>query len=234
MFLWTVFGVTMVVLLTILAWVLSLIPDPSLKLMVTKSRKDLAKGSSKKLIPGDMDGDGVLSAEEMRIQLESVAEALKIPLSQVRGYWESFSLYDIDGSGSVDAKELNNMLIDSIGHKLEDSEIRQIILDVDADGSGTVEFGEFCVLAKRLDMGEQSPEELYEAFMLWSDGKDHIPGEVMRKAMTELGERLSPEECDEFMAAVDTDNDGTIDYQEFVRAMAWQHQRFEEAEPASP
>ena len=143
MFLWTVFGVTMVVLLTILAWVLSLIPDPSLKLMVTKSRKDLAKGSSKKLIPGDMDGDGVLSAEEMRIQLESVAEALKIPLSQVRGYWESFSLYDIDGSGSVDAKELNNMLIDSIGHKLEDSEIRQIILDVDADGSGTVEFGEF-------------------------------------------------------------------------------------------
>ena len=35
--------------------------------------------------------------------------------------------------------------------------------------------------------------------MLWSDGKDKIPGEVMRRALTTLGEKMTPEEAEEFM-----------------------------------
>lgn len=70
--------------------------------------------------------------------------------------------------------------------------------------------------------------------MLWSDGKDKIPGSVMRQALTTLGDKMTPEEADEFMGAADVDKDGTIDYQEFVRAMAWQHQEFDTQPPHSP
>lgn len=222
-FLLSVFCVTMGVLLTLLFYVLSQIPDP--KVIEVKTKKTSTTRLSG--LHGDTDGDGVLSQEEINEQLAEVAAMLKLSPSVVQGYWRSFCLYDVDGSGSVDAKELNNMLTDSIGHRLNEEELMNIILDVDADGSGTLEFGEFCVLASKIDMGEQSPEELYEAFMLWSDGKDKIPGDVMRRALTTLGEKLTPEEADELMAQADTDNDGSIDYAEFVRAMAWQHTDFE-------
>jgi len=229
MFLLTVFIVTMAVLLTLLAWVISQIPDP--KLVEVRKRRATTALSG---LHGDTDGDGVLSQEEINEQLAEASAMLKLPITVVQGYWRTFQRYDLDDSGSVDAKELNNLLVDSIGHKLSEEELQNIMLDVDADGSGTLEFGEFCVLASRIDMGEQSPEELYEAFMLWSDGKDKIPGDVMRRALTTLGEKLTPEEADELMAQADTDKDGTIDYQEFVRAMAWQHQNFEDDEPISP
>lgn len=230
MFLLTVFITTMTILLLLLAVVLYNINPPK-AIEVTKKR---TPGRAQVALSGDTDGDGVLSEEEIRVQLEGVAAQLKLPLSVVQGYWRSFNRYDVDDSGSVDAKELNNMLVDSIGHKLSEDEIKNILLDVDADGSGAIEFGEFCVLASRIDMGEQTPEELYEAFMLWSDGKDKIPEKVMHKVLTTLGDKMSDEEAAEFFGAADVDKDGTIDFQEFVRAMSWQHQEFESDPPHSP
>ena len=70
--------------------------------------------------------------------------------------------------------------------------------------------------------------------MMWSEGKDKIPSDVMRRSLVTLGDKLSPEEADEFMRSADVDNDGTIDYREFTRAMAWQHQEFEAEPPHSP
>ena len=163
---------------------------------------------------GDTDGDGVLSPAEINAQLEAAAASLKLPLSVVQGYWSSFQQYDADDSGSVDAKELGNLLVDSLGHKPSPEELNKIVLDVDTDGSGSLEFGEFCALASKMDMGEQGPEELQEAFLLWSDGGQKIPGESLRKALTTLGEKLSEEEMTEFMEAADVDGDGTIDYDE--------------------
>ena len=156
MFLLTVFITTMTILLLLLAVVLYNINPPK-AIEVTKKR---TPGKAQVALSGDTDGDGVLSEEEIRVQLEGVAAQLKLPLSVVQGYWRSFNRYDVDDSGSVDAKELNNMLVDSIGHKLSEEEIKNILLDVDADGSGAIEFGEFCVLASRIDMGEQTPEEV--------------------------------------------------------------------------
>ena len=156
MFLLTVFITTMTILLLLLAVVLYNINPPQ-AIEVTKKR---TPGKAQVALSGDTDGDGVLSEEEIRVQLEGVAAQLKLPLSVVQGYWRSFNRYDVDDSGSVDAKELNNMLVDSIGHKLSEDEIKNILLDVDADGSGAIEFGEFCVLASRIDMGEQTPEEV--------------------------------------------------------------------------
>ena len=148
-----VFAVTMGILLVVLAVVLWHIPDP--KLIEISKRKKGAGG-----LFGDADGDGVVSEEEIRVQLDSIAAQLKLPPSVVAGYWRSFNRYDVDDSGAVDSKELNTMLLDSIGHKLSEKEIKDILLEVDADGSGAIEFGEFCVLAAKIDMGEQTPEEV--------------------------------------------------------------------------
>ena len=67
----------------------------------------------------------------------------------------------------------------------------------------------------------QSPEELRQAFLLWSEGKEKIPAAKIREALTKLGDQMTDVEVDEFFSEADTDKDGTIDYEEFVRAMSW-------------
>lgn len=156
--------------------------------------------------------------------LETVSYKMGLPMHQIQMYWESFSRYDVDGSGSVDSKELKGMLIDSIGYEPTPEALKAIILECDSDGSGTLEFPEFCMLLTKMDMGEQSPDELREAFMLWSEGQEKISGDLMKRALMTYGDKMTEEEVGEFMKDADVDSDGTIDFEEFSRAMAWRTQ----------
>jgi centrin-1 len=55
---------------------------------------------------------------------------------------ESFNLFDTDGSGSIDAKELKAAMR-ALGFQVKKAEIRQMISDIDKDASGSIEFDEF-------------------------------------------------------------------------------------------
>ncbi|KAG9129882.1 hypothetical protein Leryth_007036 [Lithospermum erythrorhizon] len=48
---------------------------------------------------------------------------------------EAFELFDTDGSGSIDAKELN-VAMRALGFEMSEEEISNMIADVDKDGSG--------------------------------------------------------------------------------------------------
>ena len=102
-----------------------------------------------------------------------------------------------------------------------DEEVKSIIRDVDTDGNGSVEFLEYCNLVKMIDLGEQTEDELKDAFMLWSEGRKVISTAEMHKAMTTLGDKLSEDEFKEFMKDADSDANGNIDYEEYKRALSW-------------
>lgn len=70
-------------------------------------------------------------------------------------------------------------------------------------------------------MGEQTQEDLKEAFLQWSEGKERISGELIKNALMNFGDKMTAEEVAEFMGEADVDKDGTIDFDEFYRAMAW-------------
>jgi centrin-1 len=55
---------------------------------------------------------------------------------------EAFDLFDTDGSGSIDAKELK-VAMRALGFEPKKEEIRKMISDADKDGSGTIDFPEF-------------------------------------------------------------------------------------------
>jgi len=169
--------------------------------------------------------DPIVDKEEIEELVREVSDRQNLPLHQVRMYWKSFERYDLDASGSVDSNELAKMLVDSIGYMPTPEDLAHLIRDVDSDGSGTLEFPEFCQLVAKMDMGEQTTEELREAFHLWSEGKPSISGALVRNALMNFGDKMSSEEVDAFMADADVDNDGTIDYEEFVRAMAWRTEK---------
>ena len=57
---------------------------------------------------------------------------------------EAFDLFDTDGSGSIDSKELK-VAMRALGFEPKKEEIQKMISDVDDDGSGTIEYeGDKC------------------------------------------------------------------------------------------
>ena len=84
------------------------------------------------------------------IVMELVRCAQELTEEQVAEFKECFSLFDGDGSGTVDTSELGEVMR-SLGQKMSDDELTRMIEEVDADGSGTVDFAEFLgMMAKQM------------------------------------------------------------------------------------
>jgi centrin-1 len=55
---------------------------------------------------------------------------------------EAFNLFDTDGSGTIDPKELKAAM-QSLGFEAKNQTIYQMIADIDKDGDGSIDFEEF-------------------------------------------------------------------------------------------
>lgn len=95
-----------------------------------------------------------------------------------------------------------------------------LLLQIDADGSGTIDFPEFLTMMARKMKDTDSEEEILEAFKVFDkDGNGFISAAELRHIMTNLGEKLTDEEVDEMIREADIDGDGQINYEEFVKMM---------------
>ena len=63
--------------------------------------------------------------------------------TQKREFRETFVLFDYDGGGDVDLRELG-MMLRKLGQAPSDAELAQMINDFDYDKSGTIDIEEFC------------------------------------------------------------------------------------------
>lgn len=63
-------------------------------------------------------------------------------------------------------------------------------------------------------------DELIEAFKVFdTNGNGYITVHELRNVMITLGEFLTPDEVDELVKEADLDNDGQINYEEFIKIM---------------
>ena len=131
---------------------------------------------------------------------------------------EAFDLFDTDGSGTIDAKELK-VAMRALGLDAKKDEIRRMINDIDKDGSGTIDFNEFLGMMTA-KMSERDPmEEIIKAFRLFDDDETgKISFRNLKRVAKELGENMTDEELAEMIEA-DRDGDGEINEEEFLRIM---------------
>lgn len=132
---------------------------------------------------------------------------------------EAFELFDTDGSGTIDAKELN-VAMRALGFEMTDEQIDQMIRDVDKDGSGAIDFDEF-VHMMTAKIGERdSKEELTKAFrIIDQDNKGRISAADIERIAKEVNESFTPREIREMIQDADLDGDGEVDMEEFMRMM---------------
>ena len=90
------------------------------------------------------------------------------------------------------------------------------------------EFEEFKKMMERREGGvgretaDSKEAEIREVFHHFDeDDNGYISGEELRHIMTSLGERMTDEEVKELIQETDTDGDGRISYEEFVKMSMW-------------
>ncbi|XP_038893457.1 probable calcium-binding protein CML25 [Benincasa hispida] len=89
----------------------------------------------------DADGDGFINLQEF-VELNTKEIDPEELLENLR---EAFSVYDIDGNGSISAEELHKVLR-SLGDDCSVADCRQMISGVDSNGDGMISFEEFKVM----------------------------------------------------------------------------------------
>ncbi|KAI8896318.1 Caltractin [Globomyces pollinis-pini] len=132
---------------------------------------------------------------------------------------EAFDLFDTDGSGTIDVKELK-VAMRALGFQPKKEEIKKMMVEMDKNGSGKIDFNEFLELMVA-KMGEKdSKEEILKAFRLFDDDETGtITLKNLKRVAKELGENLTDEELQEMIDEADRNGDGVIDQEEFLRIM---------------
>ncbi|KAJ1637354.1 calmodulin-like protein, partial [Pavlovales sp. CCMP2436] len=73
----------------------------------------------------------------------------KLPPELLAKYRRTFDQFDRDGGGDVDVRELG-VMFRALRQFPQERELERMVSDVDDDGSGTIDFNEFCGLMLRL------------------------------------------------------------------------------------
>ncbi|KAJ9682353.1 hypothetical protein PVL29_018299 [Vitis rotundifolia] len=138
---------------------------------------------------------------------------------QIAEFQEAFCLFDKDGDGCITLDELATV-IKSLEHSTTKEELQTMMDEIDVDGNGTIEFGEFLNLMARKMKESEAEEELKEAFKVFDKDQDgYISANELRNVMFNLGEALTDEEAEQMIREADFDGDGKVNYEEFVRMM---------------
>ena len=132
---------------------------------------------------------------------------------------EAFNLFDTDGSGSIDPRELKSAM-QSLGFEAKNATIYQMIGDIDKDGSGSIDFEEFLDMMTAKMSDKDSKADIQKVFNLFDEDKTgKITLKNLKRVAKELGETMSDAELNEMIERADTDEDGEINAEEFYMIM---------------
>mmetsp|Transcript_30101 Transcript_30101/g.33624 ORF Transcript_30101/g.33624 Transcript_30101/m.33624 type:complete len:166 (-) Transcript_30101:68-565(-) len=137
-----------------------------------------------------------------------------------------FNKYDKDGGGSIACSEFNSMCYE-LGYKLSKEELALAIKKLDADGSGSVEYGEFKKWWSsddrfgKLQLDEQELETLNTASNYFKffdkDGTGVLERDEFKNTHKSLVEnKLTTLDFESCLKDLDTDNSGSVSFNEYV------------------
>ncbi|GAB6019428.1 hypothetical protein CHUAL_001009 [Chamberlinius hualienensis] len=138
---------------------------------------------------------------------------------------KAFDMFDSDKKGVIQCNQIAKILR-TMGHNFDDKDLKDIVDEIDVEGSGQLEFDDFMSVAARFlvedveEDEEAMQQELREAFRLYDkEGNGYINVSDLREILRALEDNMKEDELDEMIAEIDTDGSGTVDFDEFMELM---------------
>uniref|UniRef100_K1R028 Sulfhydryl light chain n=1 Tax=Magallana gigas TaxID=29159 RepID=K1R028_MAGGI len=177
-----------------------------------------------------------------------MADKFKSPDEAEEEMRNAFKIFDKDGSGKIDAKELRHAM-KSLGETMTDEEVDEMIKAADQDSDGKVDYSESQKISVPYNgilpinikqvpqyspipskLPEEIKQEFREAFELFDkDGSGYINSRELLTVMRAFKQDPTKAEVQHLMQELDTNGNGKIEYEEFEKYMADHYKSVEEA-----
>merc|ERR1712223_1617331 len=153
------------------------------------------------------------------IDFEELNEITGLEKDEIKVLKSCFTLFDTKKQDFLSADDLDDILR-AMGFRPSKEELKEILEEIDEDGSGEIEFAEFCQLCAKSLVEDPDIEtlkrELKAAFRIYDkNGEGFITMDTLRGLISELLQPLSQEELDGIIDELDEDGSGTMDFDEF-------------------
>ena len=130
---------------------------------------------------------------------------------------ETFGMFDKNADGEITVDELSKFF-ENMGDKLNKGEIQDMINEVDIEGNGSITFEGFKGLMDRKFRDDDIEEEIIETFKKFDQDNNGLIGpEDVFNLLQSFGQDITINEAEEMVKNVDLDQDGFVNYQEFVK-----------------
>ena len=147
---------------------------------------------------------------------------------QVQGMIKEFLCLDADGDGTITVDELEKVLRSMRGKsKPSEIEIQKAIKEIDKNGDGTIDMDEYVRSCRNKATQDLIHRALVQSSKIRKEferfDKDNsgfiTKEELMEVIQARASVTISPKQIDQMMIDSDENNDGLINYEEFIFLM---------------
>lgn len=144
---------------------------------------------------------------------------VKLSELQIKGAKDAFKAFDKKGEDKIKVGELEAAL-KKMGLNIKSDWLEKIEHTIDSEGTGYIEFDEFCAIVRKKLQDDEDERELKEMFrILDKEKRGEVNTNELRWILKQLGDDLTEADIDDMIADVDTDGSGWVDYNEFCKLM---------------
>merc|ERR1712131_123046 len=157
------------------------------------------------------------------IDFEEINEMTNLQHDEIKCLKVCFDLFDTKKQEFLSGDDLGEIMR-AMGFRPTEEELADLLHEVDEDGSGEIEFGEFCQLCATFLVEdpplEEMKRELKDAFKIYDkEGQGFITNDTLRELIGDLLAPLTDEELDGIIDELDEDGSGSMDFDEFCEMM---------------
>lgn len=145
--------------------------------------------------------------------------ASRIPESQISELRAAFTKFDKNGDGQLTHEELLEGIQQIKAIKLSVEDITKAMQVIDSNNNGVIDYTEF-IAACMYSQDYTQEKQIKQAFQYFDkDNSGTITADELRHCLQSEDQTLTEDEINNLIREVDNNEDGVIDYKEFLEMM---------------